>query len=207
MQNYQYNVVHRKGKDNTNADALSRIEYPTTRGDRDSDNEDLVPRHADVFATTTTGGTPQREWLQYTFVYNYDDDNDDDVCGVDVSVNDSTSQYVTPVNKIDIAKLQQDCPEIGPFYRYHKSQVLPEDINVAWRIVISADQYGLANNILYHFYQPRTRHAYKATKSVAQIVIPKQLRYNVLSDYDDSIVGGGHSGFDRTREAILQKYY
>ena len=33
MQNYQYNVIHRKGKDNTNADALSRIEYPTTRGE------------------------------------------------------------------------------------------------------------------------------------------------------------------------------
>ena len=102
---------------------------------------------------------------------------------------------------VDIVTLQQDCPEIGPFYKYHKSGILPDDVAMARRIAFTSDQYGLANNVLYHFYQPRTRNAYKATKSVAQIVIPKQLRYNRLSWFHCGY------GFDRTREAILQKYY
>ena len=204
MQNYEYNVVHRKGKDNTNADALSRIDYPPDKQDNDTTDPDLAPRHADVFATEAETRQP---WTQYEFVY----DSDDDVDECDDKCNELSGRLgphcVLPINDVDIVTLQQDCPEIGPFYKYHKSGILPDDVAMARRIAFTSDQYGLANNVLYHFYQPRTRNAYKATKSVAQIVIPKQLRYNILSDYHDSIVGGGHSGFDRTREAILQKYY
>jgi hypothetical protein len=44
-------------------------------------------------------------------------------------------------------------------------------------------------------------------KLINQVVVPVNLRRQILSEYHDSLVGGGHQGFDRTYYAIKSKYY
>ena len=42
---------------------------------------------------------------------------------------------------------------------------------------------------------------------INQMVVPVTLRTQILSEYHNSLVGGGHQVFDRTYHAIKSKYY
>ena len=84
---------------------------------------------------------------------------------------------------------------------------LPADDKVARRIVIESDQYGMRNDTLYHIFPPRTKGVLKMEKLINQVVVPVNLRRQILSEYHESLVGGGHQGFDRTYYAIKSKYY
>ena len=193
LQNYTYTVIHRKGTANTNADALSRIEVqqdPTNDGQKVEEPE---TRHQDVFsvAPDPEGLIEIHEPLQIILE----------------SEDPHRNESVLPIHEINLPELQQQCPEIGPLYRYLDTGELPKDNKTTRWIIKNQDQYGMYSGILHHFYEPRTRNAHKYVKTVHQIVIPLALRPQVLSDYHDSLIGGGHAGFQRTWDAIRQKYY
>ena len=59
--------------------------------------------------------------------------------------------------------------------------------------MIESDQYGLRDNTLYHIFSPRTKGVLKLDKLINQVVIPVNLRGQIMSEYHDSLVGGGHS--------------
>ena len=80
-------------------------------------------------------------------------------------------------------------------YNYVLNSELPADDKVARRIVIESDQYGMRNDTLYHISPLRVL---KMDKLINQVVVPINLRRQILSEYHDSLVGGGHQGFDRT---------
>ena len=65
----------------------------------------------------------------------------------------------------------------------------------------------MRNNTLYHIFSPRTKCVLKLDKLINQVVIPVNLRGNILAEYHDSLVGGGHQGFDPTYYAIKSNYY
>ena len=71
----------------------------------------------------------------------------------------------------------------------------------------SSGANGMRNNTLYHIFSSRTKGVLKLDKLINQVVIPVNLRGNILAEYHDSLVGGGHQGFDRTYYAIKAKYY
>ena len=89
-------------------------------------------------------------------------------------------------------------------YNYVLNSELPADDKVARRIVIESDQYGMRNDTLYHISPPRVL---KMDKLINQVVVPVNLRRQILPEYHDSLVGGGHQGFVRTYYAIKSKYY
>ena len=60
-------------------------------------------------------------------------------------------------NLADMQQAQSDCSEIGPIWAYMTNGTLPEDDQLARKISIDSNQYGLKDNILYHVYQPHTK--------------------------------------------------
>ena len=191
LQNYEYTIIHRKGVDNTNADALSRVEVPTDINHDPQKVEEIEPRHIDVFTVYEADELEKHAALEVIF------DLD----------NKHTAESAMQIKQIDMPSAQHDCPEIGPMYKYIQTGVLPDDDNEAKSIILHAVQYGMFADILYHIHKPCIKDEYKFDKTLHQIVIPKDLRYHILSDYHDSLVGGGHQGFQRTYDAIRSKYF
>ena len=192
LQGYDFNVIHRKGLVNRNADALSRREYDI--------EEELV----------TTPDTPPfidmlpMETVSTVFCYESDEHGNDMACS------DPMVQATVTIASLvgtTIGEAQIVCPDIGPIYNYVLNNELPEDDKLARKIVLESDQYGMRNDTLYHIFSPRTKGVLRMDTLINQVVVPVKLRCQILSEYHDSLVGGGHQGFDRTYYAIKSKYY
>ena len=120
-----------------------------------------------------------------------------------------THARVTVASLIDtsIAEIQQTCPDISPMYNYITHGDLPNEDKLARKIILEADQYGMTEQVLYHVFFPRTKGTLQMDMVINQVVVPKCVRRQILSEYHDSLIGGGHQGFDRTYCAIKMKYY
>ena len=203
LQNYNYTVIYKKGTENINADALSRVEVTADPNHDGQKVEDIETRHTEVFSASSNMGPSENTTLQCIFEYEQ---------GLgQIPVKNELSQCEVPVirsvNSVDLPAEQRKCPQIGPIYRYHKSGELPQDDDEARKIILHADQFGIFGEILHHIYEPRTRNALNCVKTIHQIVVPQSLQHQILSDYHDSMVGGGHQGFRRTFDSIREKYF
>lgn len=123
-----------------------------------------------------------------------------------------TSQEKPPPNQpepehSDLIALQKKCPDFQVIYEYLAERKLPDDATLARNTTWESDQYMLADKVLYHYYQPRTKKANPSEGSIIQVALPKALRLDVLRSYHDSIAGGGHLGIQKTFESVRQKFY
>ena len=84
---------------------------------------------------------------------------------------------------------------------------LPNEDKLARKVILEADQYDMTEQVLYHVFSPRTKGTLQLNKVINKAVVPKCLWSQILSEYHDSLIGGGHHGFDRTYYAIKMKYY
>ena len=192
LQNYDYTIKYKKGKLNSNADAISRLE---NLPQPDNDNaDDIAPRHADLFVINPD---PQDVIERENTFCEY----------VLFDPSDPEIPYVMPIKDIDIVKAQQDCPEIGPIYNFIQSGDLPEDSELKPSIIADAPQYFIKNGVLYHLYQPRVKNLARHKPLTSQIVIPKSLRPLIVSEYHDALLAGAHQGYLRTYAAIREKYF
>ena len=116
-------------------------------------------------------------------------------------------EFCMHIKNIDIVKEQQNCEEIGNWYQLVDTGTLPDDVTFTNAQLATVDQYAIKDNVLIHLYQPRTRHMDRYYPITTQIVLPKRLRPDILSEYHDSLVRGGHQAFDRVYAAIRSKYY
>ena len=191
LQGYDYTVIHRKGVANTNADALSRREYDP---EKEVETKADTPPFIDMLPVETV-----------RTVFDYDTDEPNKEGYIDPAV----QATVTIASLIggSIGEAQKECKEVGPMYDYLSNNDLPDDDKLARMIVLESDQYGIRDGTLYHIFSPRTKGVLKMDKMINQLVVPVTLRPQILSEYHDSLVGGGHQGFDRTYHAIKSKYY
>ena len=194
LQSYDYEVIHRKGLKNKNADALSRREYDTTEENPAHASDDILP-FSEVFTADATNPNPL---LETTFQYDTLPKPDP------THATPCSSAFIATIQSIDIIKDQQKCPEIGPLYTYIDKGVLPLDNQLALKILAQADDFGLEERVLTHLYYPRAKGKTKTDRMVRQVVIPTSLRSTILTEFHDSL---GHFAFDRTYNALKAKYY
>ena len=188
LSNYNYEVVHRPGAKLGNADALSRLEnYDTS----EPPEEPMSTDQPDVCTISLDNQLDRGDLMAYPI--------SDDFRPV--------IESVMAIQNVDITKLQADCPQIGPIYNYIKHQIVPDDPAVAKHVIAHEDEYGIRDNALFHVYYPRSRNKDKFASAIHQMVLPKDLRPTLVSEYHESIVGGGHQGFERVYEAVKQRYY
>jgi len=194
LQEYDYQVFHRPGKKNLNADALSRRSYPRQTTSSDPEN---IPCLAAAFSGSTSIND-NSEYLEVTFSY-----TDKQPCVTSVTLPDVIS---VP----DVCKRQREDEEYKPIFDYLENHVIPPDYTDSQQkgLVGRAMEYGIVNGTLHHFYHPKHR----GTKSnrpnaITQLAVPKPDRKALLTAYHDSVIGGCHLGRDSTRQAIQQKYH
>ena len=120
---------------------------------------------------------------------------------------DSPHEYCFDIKKIDIIAEQKSCEEIGPWYQFIKSGNVPPNVDFSKAKLSTADQFAIKDGILVHLFQPRTRNIHRYHPIITQIVVPKKLRAQLLSEFHDSLTGGSHQSFDRVYQAIRQRFY
>lgn len=91
--------------------------------------------------------------------------------------------------------------------KYLETQELPDDEKLAKTILYMENYFVLENNVLYHFYEPRTKGKTDASKAIKQLWLPETLRTAALQAYHDNLAGGCHLGITRTHRALQQKYF
>ena len=192
LQGYDFIVVHRRGLVNSNADALSCRVYDT---EKEPGTKPDMPPYIDLLTM---------ENVSTAFYY---EGEDNEVCSEPGDPIVQATVTIASLIGTSIGEAQQECPEIGPMYSYVANNELADDDKLARRIVLESDQYGMRNDTLYHIFSPRTKGVLRMDKLINQVVVPVKLRSQILSEYHDSLVGGGHQGFDRTYHAIKSKYY
>lgn len=124
LQNYDFEVVYREGKNNQNADAISRMPHPPA-SDKQPDMDDIPS----PMVNAITGPNLVNESHLITEI-SFEYDHNKPYVAV---INDMT---VGLDNVCEIAKLQRDCPELKHIITYLEKGELPDENKKARAIVI-----------------------------------------------------------------------
>ena len=225
LQEYDFDVIHKDGKSNVVADALSRREY-TCNDDSDnniqlliSDSDSSPVKSSDdpiimdtnvvefvsdqVCSLNENSETEESEltdWIQVQFFYR--DDQPIILAPIDI---DLVENHQTDANAF--FQMQRDSPDFSLIIDYLLNNTLPDDEKMRRKVVAEAEHYEiLTDGLLYHFGQRRCK-GKNADSIIKQLCLPKVLRADVLRTYHDSISGGCHFGFTKTYESIRAKYW
>ena len=218
LMQYKYTVQYKQGKANVNADTLSRIEHPDATATNDKQERDDQPIQDKVSIVSPQVKTQQDQHtnntvqpkscyhFQYKELFNTLPREEGHVYAC---INDPPEEDPSPTPDlgVELQDSQKNCPEIGPIYRYIQSDELPQDADQARKLAAEKDAYVILDGQLFHLHSRRTRSIPKEERMMQQLVIPKKSRIDILQHYHDSIMGGGHQGFERTYHAIKTHYY
>ena len=206
LQGYDFTIYHRPGKKNTAADALSRREYDSDQGEIvNTEITEPVP-----VLTIDEDLSQSSNWIKCEFTYRQEENNENEPQTENETKAEDLAEdheFVLSAEAPSLKELQRSCEDCDPMIKYLENGELPQDDKTARKVTIEADQYVLLDGILYHMYYRRARGLPKAERLVKQLVVPKQLRHDALQSYHDSLIGGGHQGFERTYHALRNKYY
>ena len=199
LQEFNYEVQHRKGVNNQHADALSRLPFP-------SNSVPLKPSipldEGFPIAAATAKPEETKEWLKVSFEY-----ASPQVHSIDTE--DQTEQLpdLSQVHEDEVLPLiehQKKCPELSPIYRYLVDKTLPDDDNLAKSVVFESNTYDIVEGVLVHHYQSRAKKLPVEERLVTQIALPKFYRLSALKAYHDE---KGHFGIRKTFAALRDKYF
>ena len=229
IQGYDFTIEHRKGTQNQNADAMSRIDYsrlataniPKTESSHNNIDTGLptLPQpqeqaysdtHSHSHIQSSTVETSASEQVQADCLsgqeelvqVSFEYENISTVCSVE--------QEAKEPDVSNIATLQRQCDDFKHIINYLESNIVPEDKQLANLVtVVAENQYILDDNVLYHTYTPRTKNVKEQNLDnlILQVALPACHRTGVLAAYHDCKAGGGHFGIKRTFAAIKQKYW
>ena len=209
LQGYNYEIIHRKGILNKNADALSRREYVSSDSPQSKveescleetavilvDPHNFEPVTMQVSSMSLADKQADPESLEVTLEYAFNDKSQD------------SSPQINAMSATDLSQAQHSCPDFSAIYHYLETGELPSDTKLAHKTAVASDQYIIDNGVLFHMYSPRTQGIPKELRVIRQLAVPTDWREDILRSYHDSLFGGGHQGFDRTYASIRMKYY
>ena len=196
LQGYDYEICFRRGKLNSNADCLSRRDYPNNQSAPNEPEESLPSVLLNEISQSDKSQSNKSHSVEVTFLYT---DSPPSAKPFIAEVSSNTETNIIPN---DISEAQKECPDFKDIYMYHLNQDLPQDKKRADKVKQEFQQYCLLDGVLYHFYQPRSR-GKKHDRYIKQVALPRIYRNNLLAAYHDL----GHFGFDRTYFSIQQKYF
>ena len=191
LQAYDFEVLHTPGNQHSNADGLSRRDYPKEEDDEEED--DLTP----VFMISDIQSDIPDE-----------DDSQSYVSQVEPYQAWSSERdiLISTLEPVTVEKLQKKDIQLKPMIQYLKDGVLPEDFKEARKLVVESHDYVLIDTILYHLWYPK-KSGTAQERVVRQLVVPHSLRNDILLSMHDTILFAAHAGIDRTYHNIRLRYY
>ena len=200
LQQYDFEVIHRKGTHNTNADALSRNPLYERESSHDS------PAHEEpddsILTEVLPLPSPTHPSSSSVSVIPVQADNTHRL----MTDLDLLKMFQTDsVSRSQLADYQLNDPAYHTIIQYLTQNLLPDDDKQARKTILEAEHYAIDNGILFHLHMPRMKQT-NPKPIVKRLAVPHVLTDAILRSYHDSILAG-HFGFDRTYSAISQKYF
>jgi len=86
----------------------------------------------------------------------------------------------------DVRKNISDCPDFSTIFSYLKTKMLPQDDDLARKIMLEAENYVIQDDLLYHLFTPRAKKIERAFAIVKQLCIPTGYREVVAMSLHDN---------------------
>lgn len=163
-------IIHRPGKNNFVADALSRRPYP-----EEQENITItIPPINSICLTKSSDeeNDIEKVCVQVNLFY---DPSETDIVVLE-------EDHLQPVldDRKSLAQLQRECPDFKDIIRYVEKQDLPQDTSKHNSIVAESKHYSIVNGILTHLFQRRCSRQPEEMRYITQIALPKVLRLDAL---------------------------
>jgi len=101
-------------------------------------------------------------------------------------------------------ELQRRDPELSEIIDFLENDVVPVDEKSARKLFLTSDSFYISQDgLLYHLDRNRKR---CNEDQFSQLVIPQDLKFEVLSNVHDH-VSGGHFGVHKTSQKVKQRYW
>ena len=212
LQDFDFDIVHKPGKNNEVADALSRRTYTEV-----ADENKTSP--VKVFVANAN----ENEFLSDTIEVNacetdleVDNKGDEDLESVELELFYGDYTLLAPLDPevvnselLDIpavGQLQQVDPDFQDMFNYLQNDVLPQSEKVRQKVLAESQDYSVCDGVLYKWFQKRFKTS-PDEKYIKQLCLPLALRRHALLAYHDLNYGGAHLGLDRVLAALRQKYF
>ena len=156
LQGYDFTIEHKPGVKNQNADALSRT-YHNSEQSTDTETNDQSKLHNE------TTSDQQVQYVQTQFEYT--DEESNFISALQQIPTENEEQPALPSRqpsisskpKTDIAKLQEQCDEVGQMYKYMVYGKLSDSKTEQQKLIISSEQYVVRDGVLYHFVDAKSK--------------------------------------------------
>ena len=220
IQSYQFDIIHRPGKNNQVADALSRREYDKENketedviiasiSEKSNSNNSLPNLNSDSKETETAQSSvpstysKTSQMTEVSFFYS----EIPDVLPIEPEIEISLQNpNLSDLSKI--ASLQQTCPDFQHIYNYLHTGDLPEGEKLQNKIIQTSKFYDICNGVLYHWFQRRVKCTqFPDDKWIQQLALPRSLRAEAMKAYHDNSAGGAHLGIEKVMAAMKSKYH
>lgn len=179
LQGYRFSVNYKKGALLTAADALSRIPWEV------QEKEEPTPM------TKTDESTLER------MIIDFPSKPDNVIAGVREHHNNIPTLQ-------EISKEIRNCSDFACMYEYLLTGKLPENDELARKLVLESQDFVLDNDVLYHLYTPRTRRLDRAMSVVRQVCIPTEFRSCIAEALHND---NAHIGFDRLYSTVRTRFF
>ena len=226
LQQYAFDTIYKPGKQNTNADGVSRRQYDsadihTIHVDNQSNNSDFgdtsnetptectniqynleYTPHKPTFTLATqyiNKATPEKQQSTVLGEIEQAQNNYNLLCPIEIL------QQHLPLSREGLIQAQQEDSDLNPIIQYIRDKILPDDISKAHFLKRESFDYFLEQGVLHKLEYPRGK-GHLVDRQIKVLVIPAILRNDILRAYHDSLTAG-HNGFERTLAAIRLKYY
>lgn len=188
LQAYDYEIIHKPGKHNTNADSLSRREYPGMESVTSAISK-TNDRTSGIALDHYPDGSIRITEASLSFLT-----SNCSVWTVDASLN---------TFDVDLVAKQRECPDFKDIISYLEYQQLPDDPKAIKLVLHTAEQFELLDNVLANAGVKRLERITSFFKLLYQrqcVRMPFILIMTVMQ-------GGCHKGLALTYETLRRKYY
>ena len=206
LQPLSFEVIHKPGRLNVTADALSRLDHgPAPKEDPQDEflNEDIQIMQIDA---ENILNMTEREYdahlSMHTTEHAFATLKYDKSTPIKQEINLLTEEELFSSNN-DIQKSQRDCSELSRIILYLETGELPENDKLARKTIFESETYFMQNDLLFHLYRPRNKNSDQEYHMSEQLALPRSFRNKILQQYHDT----NHTNFNKTYSTIRRKYF
>ena len=200
LQQFDFTVEHKAGKEHKNADALSRIPHVDEAEHLEQKiDEDLFPTTCAITRSAAAGEAHAAADNAPAATTAVPRDH----------VENNRPKLVFPTSQWtleDLRKHQLNDESTGHMMRYIQEGTLPENEIEAREILLSHDQYVVNNGVLYKICQPSKKKMKRVDRIECCLVVPTALKHDVLTAHHSELCQA-HFGYRRTYATLQLKYY